>query len=45
MINLAKEHENDDDEKFKKDTSEINDTNESKVSEHKTEEAFISSLV
>ena len=34
--NLAKEHENEEDEEFKEDTSEINDTNESKLSKDKT---------
>ena len=43
--NLANEHENEEDEEFKKDTSEINDTNESKSSKCKTAEALISSLL
>ena len=42
MRNLAKEHENEEDEEFKEDTSEINDTNEPKTSKSKTEEAVIS---
>ena len=41
MRNLAKEHENEEDEEIKEDTSEINDTNESKISKSKTEEAVI----
>ena len=45
MRNIAKQHENEEDEYFKKDTSEINDTNESKISKDKTEEAFISSIL
>ena len=45
MRNLAKEHENEKDEEFKQDTSEINFTNESKLSKYKTEEALISSLL
>ena len=31
MRNLAKEYENEEDKEFKKDTSEINNTNESKL--------------
>ena len=42
MRNLAEEHENEEDEEFKEDTSEINDTNEPKTSKSKTEEAVIS---
>ena len=42
--NLAKEHENEEDNELKEDTSEINDTNESKISKVKTEEALISSI-
>ena len=34
--NLAKEHGNEEDEEFREDTSEINDTNESKISKGKT---------
>ena len=34
--NLAKEHEYEEDEEFKEDNSEINDTNESKLSKDKT---------
>ena len=45
MQNLPKEHENQEDKEFKEDTSEINDTNESKLSKYKTEEALISSLL
>ena len=36
---------NEEDEEFKKDTSEINNTNESKISKGKTEEYLISSLL
>ena len=43
--NLAKEHENEEDKEFKEDTSEINDTNESKLSKDKTKEAIIISLL
>ena len=43
--NLAEEHENEEDEEFKEDTSKINDTNESKMSKDKTEEALIISLL
>ena len=43
--NLAKEHGNEEDEEFKEDNYEINDTNESKLSKNKTEEALISSLI
>ena len=39
--NLDKEHENKEDDKFKEDTSLINDTNKSKVSKDKQEEALI----
>ena len=42
--NLAKEHRNEEDEEFKEDTSLISDTNESKISKVKREEALISSL-
>ena len=45
MINLVKEHENEEDEEFKEDTSEINDTNESKLIKYKTKEGLISSLL
>ena len=45
MRNLAKERENEEDEEFKYDTPEINDTNESKISKVKTEEALIISLL
>ena len=45
MRNLAKEHENEEDEEFKEDTSRINDNNESKLSKDKTEEYLISSLL
>ena len=44
MRNLEKEHENEDDEEFKEDTYEINDTNESKLSKDKTKEDIIRSL-
>ena len=40
-----KEHENEEDEEFKEDISQINDTNESKLIKDKTEEALISSLL
>ena len=43
--NLAKEHENEEGEEFKEDTSEINDTKESKLIKDKTEEALIRSLL
>ena len=43
--NLAKEHENEEDEEFEKNTSEINDTNEWKMSKDKTEEVRIWSLL
>ena len=43
--NLAKEHENEEDEEFKEDTSEINGTKESKLGKDKTEEALIISLL
>ena len=33
--NLSKEHENEEDEEFKENTSEINDTHESKLSKNK----------
>ena len=36
MRNLVKEHENEEDGEFKEDNSEINDTNESKLSKDKT---------
>ena len=42
--NLYKEHENEEDEDFKEDTSEINNTNESKLSKNKTEVSLISRL-
>ena len=42
---LAKEHENEQDEEFKEDTSQINDTNESKFSKYKTKEALITSML
>ena len=45
MRNLAKEHENEEDEEFKEDTSEINDTNKSKLIKDKTKEGLISSLL
>ena len=45
MRNLAREHENEENEEFKDDTSEINDTNESKLSKDKTKEALISSML
>ena len=45
VINLAKEYENEEDEEFKKYASEINDTNESKISKGKTEEYVVSSLL
>ena len=45
MRNLAKEHENEEDEEFKGNTDEINDTNKSKLSKDKTKEALISSLL
>ena len=35
-INLDKEHENEEDEEFKGDTSVINDRNEAKLSKDKT---------
>ena len=40
--NLAKQHENEKDEQSKEDTSEMNDTNESKISKNITEEYLIS---
>ena len=42
---MAKERENEEDEESKEDTSEINGSNESKISGGKTEEAVISSLL
>ena len=42
---MAKERENEEDEEFKEDTSEINDSNESKISNCKIEKAFIISLL
>ena len=42
---MGKEHENEDDEKFKVYTSKINDTNESKLSKDKTEESLIISML
>ena len=45
MRNLAEEYVNEEDEEFKDDTSEINDTNKSKISKGKTEEYVISSLL
>ena len=45
MRNLSRENENEEDAKFKEDTSEINDTNESKLSKNKTEEALIISVL
>ena len=45
MRNLTKEHENEEDEEFKEDTSEINDTNKSKTSKDKTKKALIISLL
>ena len=36
VINMAKEHENEEDKEFKEDTSKINDTNGSKISRIKT---------
>ena len=45
MSNLAKEHENEEYEEFIEDTSEINYTNESKISTGITEEYIISSLL
>ena len=45
MINLAEEHDNKRDEELKENTSEINDTNESKISKYTTEEDAISSLL
>ena len=45
MRNLAKEHENEEDEEFKEDTSEINDTNESNIIKLKIEVDVISSLL
>ena len=45
MRNLVKEHENEEDGEFKEDNSEINDTNESKLSKNKTKKALISSLL
>ena len=45
MKTLAKEHENEENEEFKDDTFEINDTNESKLSKDKTKEALISSML
>ena len=43
--NLSKKHENEEDEYFKEDTSEINETNESKLSKDQIEEAVIRSLL
>ena len=43
--NLAKEHVYEENEEFKEDTSEINNTNESKIIKGKTEESLISSLL
>ena len=43
MRNLTREHENEEDEEFKEDTPEINDTNESKISKGKTGESLIRS--
>ena len=43
--NLAEENENEDNKELKQDTSEINDTNESKISKGKTEEYVVSSLL
>ena len=45
MRNLAEEYVNEEDEEFKDDTSEINDTNKSKISKGKTEEYVIRSLL
>ena len=45
MINLSKEHENEQDEESKEDISEINDNNESKLGKDKTKEALIISLL
>ena len=44
VSNPAEEYENEEDDEFKEDTSEINDTNESKISKGKTEEDVIRSM-
>ena len=45
MRNLGKEHENEEDEEFKEDNYEINDTNRSKLGKDKTKEALIRNLL
>ena len=45
MRKLTKEHENEEDEEFKEDTSEISNTNESKMSKDKTKEFLTRSLL
>ena len=45
MRKLSRQHGNEEDEELKEDTSEINDTNESKLEKDKTEEALIRSLL
>ena len=42
---LTKEHENEENEEFKEDISEINNTNESKLCKNKNIEALISTLI
>ena len=45
MRNQTKEQVSEEDKTFKEDSSEINDTNKSKLSKDKTKEALISSLL